>query len=779
MMNPIRFSRILLAVTAMLCTSISSAVAQETQPRTLNNASGTATEASAEAAIPVSENEPAIAALPPEPEPAPDLRDIMRDNSKDVVQSASHRLQPASHVQQPTYIITEEDIARHGWRTLAEILRHVPEIHTITSESQFQSVSMRGMSGIDMNNSRILWMVDDVPINNIHNSGIWLDDTWSVEFIRRIEIVVGPAASIYGNGASQGVIHIYTKNANDIDKYGDYKIAIQDHQTFKASAAYGYEAENGFSILGHIGFGSTQGPGLIADSVYNNYVMSEARASVSNAQQPTSFRNERIENGSSKLWYDIDLKLGYKGFDFKIGYKDIYGHADGSEINSYLGSYDVTKTDSVDITGNSSIVNDKTTPLVNPYEFNRRSLIAKASYNHAFGSLVDLSTSLSYQLGQFAHKNYHGLSTDNLIDKNRALNKEYDITEHTIRLNVQTDWHIGKSNTLTAGVAADYMHLSDDMIAPDTSVSYLTPSVFIRDEQRLWKDRIILSAGYRFDAFQATEDLSADSSAHLSFTGIWTSWLTTRVFYGFATHQPSIHQQNLAMDDQVGPIYLNQQPFKKETTHQVDLAFLFTPTEHFHINLDGFVSLFDHASGRYPFPAKQKYDLQSNGGYIAGGTLGLDASIANAWQLAASYHFLYSKLDSFEVENVSDSVKTLHYTYSSFPEDTRHQIKLSTSYTNDYVRTGVAMFILVDAPKTLSGFSWKNDIYSIPTYAVLQPHVSVSLPANLGVMLQGSYAFSENMLDSPTYRYYYEREGVPVSRYSVMLSLLYPFAKNK
>ena len=64
-------------------------------------------------------------------------------------------------------------------------------------------------------------------------------------------------------------------------------------------------------------------------------------------------------------------------------------------------------------------------------------------------------------------------------------------------------------------------------------------------------------------------------------------------------------------------------------------------------------------------------------------------------------------------------------------------------------------------------------------YAIVQPQVTVALPANLGLMLSGSDAFSEGMTKSPTYRYYYEREEIPVARNSVSLSLQYPFRNER
>ncbi len=700
---------------------------------------------------------------------------LEKENSAKVTRTSAHRLQQTTDAAHTTYIITDETIATYGWRTLAEILRHVPGIQTITSESQFQTVAMRGMTGMDLNNSRILWLLDDVPIHNIHTSGIWLDDTFPVDLIRRIEVVMEPAGSTYGAGAYQGVIHIITKTAADLDKYGAYKIALADHQTFRASAAYAHTADNGFSILGHLAFGTTRGPGLIADAVYNNYVMDEAKNSVSGSKQPTSYRKNKIDNSSAKTWYDIDLKLNYKDFNFKVGYQDIYANADGSEIHNYLGAYDIPTSSGSAASGAQNMVVDQTVSLNAPYEFNRRSVLTSASYNHAFGELLDLSALVSYRFNQFEHKNYHGLSetVKGESEKTETRYYNYDINENMIHLNVQTDWHIARSNTLTAGFSMDYDYLSDNMLTKK-SIGVLTPSVYINDEQRLYHNRIFLSAGYRFDAWEATEDLTPASSAHFSFTGKWARWFTTRMSYAYATHMISLQQRFLNTADLIGNTKIT-----KEGMHNANLSLMFDPLETLHIQINGFGSFFDHLSGLYPSNQQGTVFgyIQSDDGYIIGAELILNATIAQAWHLDASYSVMHTELETFTCTSPTTGILT-KYQYPAIPDDASHQVKLSASYTNDSIRAGLALFVLAGAPETVSGYVWRKDPFAIPAYAVLQPQVSVALPANLGVMVQGSYAFSEGMTDSPTYRYYYEREGVPVSRYSVMLSLLYPFKKS-
>ena len=120
-------------------------------------------------------------------------------NASDIVFSAAKKRQLISEAPSTIHVITDRDIAAHGWRNLAEILRHVPGVQTQTTHSQFQSVMIRGLVGTENNNSRILWLQNGVPMNDVRDSGIWLDETYPVEMIKRIEVVLGPGSALYGS----------------------------------------------------------------------------------------------------------------------------------------------------------------------------------------------------------------------------------------------------------------------------------------------------------------------------------------------------------------------------------------------------------------------------------------------------------------------------------------------------------------------------------------------------------------------------------------------------
>ena len=744
-------------------------------------------------------------------------------NANDVVFSAAKKRQLISEAPSTIHVITDKDIATHGWRTLAEIMRFVPGVQTMTTKSQFQSVMIRGLVGTEDNNSRILWLQNGVPMNDVRDSGIWLDETYPVEMIKRIEVVLGPGSALYGSGAFQGVVNIFTKDPADIEKYGEYRITLQNNMTFKASAIAAYNSDNNdFGILGHVSGNTTQGPGLIGDYTYTKYAMEQANESIKENKNPDLYRYENLDSNSDKHWYNADLKLHYKKLKWNLGFTDIYAGADGSEFvpavaykqpefdENYEGLIDKSASDFAGVYN---------------YRFNRREAYTDIIYEDDFGDSVSLLALLSYRFNHYKHKHYGNFNTFEVSDFFSTLDCsssnlsdacnhhfdtkiDFDTYQHKLYALAQVQWRIYESNELIAGIVAEYQHItsadflnssSHTTTAEGTNVSLnatklgqVTPSVFIQDEQRFWDDRIILTAGARFDAYRIymSGDKEPDyaPSWRFAFLSKWTDWMTMRLSYGYSFKEPSLYQLYSDTFDYVGNPNLNP-----EKLHNIELSFLFNPTYYMKIRLDGFTTImsdliimqYDNSFNDTYLGIKGRYTpIQKGGAIISGFELSLDTSIGNNWSLYSHYNFLYSYRDySINTQSSNNTDTTSPQIISKtigkiVPDDAMHRIKLGATYMNDYLTADMAGFLVTGTPQAKSNSGWSSRFtYKTPTYFILQPQISVNLGANIGFMLAGSYAFSEGLLDSPTYRFYYEKEGVPVSRYSLMLSLMYPFRK--
>lgn len=110
-------------------------------------------------------------------------------------------------------MITKEEIQNSGARDLIDVLRLVPGISFASDVQGVVGISMRGNWGHE---GKILLMIDGQEMNDLLYSCTMFGNHYSVEQIKRIEIIRGPGSSIYGGFAELGVINIITLSGEDI-----------------------------------------------------------------------------------------------------------------------------------------------------------------------------------------------------------------------------------------------------------------------------------------------------------------------------------------------------------------------------------------------------------------------------------------------------------------------------------------------------------------------------------------------------------------------------------
>lgn len=116
------------------------------------------------------------------------------------------RPQAASTTPASVSVISRDEIERSGARTVADVLRMLPEtsVRAYGGLGSLAVPSVRGSSP-----SQVLVLLDGVPLNNVALGQTDLS-TISVDGVSRIEVLRGPFAAIYGSGALGGVINIVT-----------------------------------------------------------------------------------------------------------------------------------------------------------------------------------------------------------------------------------------------------------------------------------------------------------------------------------------------------------------------------------------------------------------------------------------------------------------------------------------------------------------------------------------------------------------------------------------
>ncbi len=108
------------------------------------------------------------------------------------------------------YVVTAEDLAASGARTLWDALRGVPGVDVMATRTFYGEVSVRGLN--KALGTRTLVLLDGrTVLNGPFDSTFWEGISASLEEIDRIEVVEGPASALYGANAINGVVNIITR----------------------------------------------------------------------------------------------------------------------------------------------------------------------------------------------------------------------------------------------------------------------------------------------------------------------------------------------------------------------------------------------------------------------------------------------------------------------------------------------------------------------------------------------------------------------------------------
>jgi iron complex outermembrane receptor protein len=145
------------------------------------------------------------------------LEELMKLDTGQVF-GASERLQPVTEAPASVSFITAEEIARHGYRTLADILRGVRGMY-VTDDRNYNLLGARGFGKPGDYNGRILLLVNGHRVNDniFGQAAIGSDLGIDPAMFERVEIIRGPASSLYGDSALLAVVNVITRSGASLN----------------------------------------------------------------------------------------------------------------------------------------------------------------------------------------------------------------------------------------------------------------------------------------------------------------------------------------------------------------------------------------------------------------------------------------------------------------------------------------------------------------------------------------------------------------------------------
>ena len=131
------------------------------------------------------------------------------------ITTASSQAESRSEVPVPTTLITERMIRDSGARNLQELLAiYVPGMYIIDCNDDI-NIAMRGI--YSNGQEKILFMLDGHRMNSYCTNTAAPDFSISLEKLKQVEVLRGPASSLYGGVSLTAVVNLITKQGADID----------------------------------------------------------------------------------------------------------------------------------------------------------------------------------------------------------------------------------------------------------------------------------------------------------------------------------------------------------------------------------------------------------------------------------------------------------------------------------------------------------------------------------------------------------------------------------
>ena len=479
------------------------------------------------------------------------------------ITTASSQAESLAEVPVPTTLITAEMIKTSGARNLQEVLAaYVPGMNLIDCNDDV-NIAMRGI--YSNTQEKILIMLNGHRLNSYATNTAAPDFSISLEKVKQIEVLRGPASSLYGGVALTGVVNIITKQGAEVDGL-QAKVSAGNYGQVKVDAFFG---KRYFDI-----------DLLVWGSGYRN----------SGERYGDEFvRLGRIGNHPN---YDFGLQLGWKGFQFmydthfsqKVAPYTMTSMAKSYDRERYL-SYNGLKP-----------------------SFSNTSHHADLSYSHLLGNL-NLRYALTYDKSDYTR--YQAISDsqipdlaytldlnvyqDSLLQKYGGISRYMNGQEHNYGFQVKGNYayDMGNGHKGNISFGAEYGHFrSDDFryqIDYDFGKTTMDNPVILQVGQgsennadvylqlkHQWRS-VILNAGLRYDYKSRFDDSKVNElSPRIALILLQPTWTLNLSYSKSFVDAPYIYRKAniisvMMIVDNPNPKYVES--ISPERVHSFQLTF--------------------------------------------------------------------------------------------------------------------------------------------------------------------------------------------------------------
>lgn len=298
----------------------------------------------------------------------------------DLVITATKFPTEKNEIAKPIYVISKVEIEHQQAATLPQLLNQIPNLHIAEAYGNSGSVlnySLRGSKPKD-----VLILVNGLPMNDASQISNFEDlNLIPVEAIKKIEVIAGGSSTLYGSGASAGVINIILKDT-----------FLQPAIVAKLQAGKWGSFEQAVQLTG-----ITKDKKLGATLRFRNFSTNGFSAAIDTMGNHHFDKDEAMQkNVSLSLDFQPSKKLNVQ----------LFGQVNNSNYDFDGGAF----TDSDDKQENS-----------------KQSLHLSSNYEHKLGSISIKASTNSYERET---RNSFGLGPNDLSAEYRSNNSMIDLFNH-------------------------------------------------------------------------------------------------------------------------------------------------------------------------------------------------------------------------------------------------------------------------------------------------------------------------------------------------------------
>ena len=502
-------------------------------------------------------------------------------SSKNTIVSASRQAETLEEAPVPVTLITEDMIKAIGARTLKDVLiTYVPGMTSVESPNEV-NVAMRGVYSAGQ--EKILIMLNGQRMNARATNKAAPDYSISLDKIKQIEVLRGPASSLYGNVALMAVVNLITKEGSDINGI-EASVGLGNFSQKKVNLLIGKR----FMDMDFMGWAS-----LYASDGQKRFVPAEE--AVGENPHDGYFWTEAFNRLPS-----YDFGMTFKWNKFSLLFNQRYGKRvlPAADVHTSMGAlYDYDKYMLINGEGPGHGMSFTHASLTYSDQFNNVGVEANIYF--------DLNHSNQYSLIGDFEKATISNDTTHYNSFFQIMNwSEYSVGGTMLANYVYPRLGLFGQGVLLAGLQVEYMRLygSEGLVGYrfeeiikywDTNPVHLgmesTYSPFVQLKHS-FSDRWILNAGLRFDVKRRVNDqVKSSLSPRLSLVYLPNEKINLKLIYGKSfVDAPYFYRYNES------PSYMGSEDMDPEYLEAVQGSFTYTPIPS--LSYNG-VFYYNHLSG--------------------------------------------------------------------------------------------------------------------------------------------------------------------------------------